>query len=1198
MSSKAREEGLMRAKSGVLSGSILTLLSAIPALAVTTTDLSSITPQQLAQLLAGPGVTVSNVTFTGATVAGGSFSGGLADGLGIDSGVILSSGDIANAVGPNNNDGVTGFNKTPGDPSLNAIVGETHQTFDAAVLEFDFVPSSNTVSFRYVFASDEYNEFVGFFNDVFAFFIDGQNVALIPGTTTPVAINTVNLQTNPSFYRNNDPSDLGTPTPFGTQFDGFTTVLTATATLTPNVSHHIKLAIADTDDFNLDSAVFLQAASFVSQTLTVSKSAPASVASGSDFTYTVTYGNPGNTAVSNVVITDPLPAGVTFVSATAGGQLSEGGLVTWNVGTVGAGVTGQTVSFTVHVTATSGNITNSNYPIQGTGVSQVTGSSVTTAVTGGGGGCPTITLSPASLPGGEVGVAYSQSIAASGGAAPITFRVVSGTPPPGLSLSSSGVLAGTPTDDGTFSFTVRATDANECTGSRSYVLTITSGGCAVTLSQLFDGFVGVPYERTIQANGGSPPFGFSLTSGSLPPGLTLSSGGVVSGTPTTAGSFTFSVRAVDSNQCVGSRTYTLTVSCPFATISPPVLPSASQGVAYAQTLTVIQNGTRPYTFAVTEGALPSGVTLSSGGSLAGTPTDAGNFSFTVTATDPNGCTARQAYVLAVCTALTIAPETLPAATVGAPFTATVVASGGTAPYSYAQSGLPTPLTLNASSGAISGTPAALGTFNVAVTATDVNGCPGAKDYVLKICPLLALSPSSLEEGAVGVPYPGTFVASGGTAPYTYTSTGLPPGVGLSSAGDLAGVPTAAGTFNATVTAVDATGCAVSRSYTIRVTDAPPRITDLTLTPAGDGFTLTINGSGFTPGAMVFVDGVAYPAIFVSPTQLTVNLPASAIPATGSINVSVTNPGPTGGTSNPATLTFCSPPGAPRNPTITPFGNPTGPVTATDFLVVSWDPPASGPAPTSYEFRINGDPYTIVAGGTSAIVPPRGSNDPITLHVRAHCNADVAGPEVASATYSLAPPVADFTFSAARVGSPVVFTDTSSPQATSWFWIFDDGATSTIQSPTHTFTTPGTHQVALIATNGSGSSQRIKEVVVSASAAAGTAAPSSARFFAATGRGRWTLADVRISEGRPAWLAVRSTDAAETIVYLRFLEADGRVALERRLSVSAGEAATNDVGAYGLVGTFTLEVVAGGPIAAVLAEPGKSWAGGRLEEDPR
>jgi hypothetical protein len=241
---------------------LLLFMPARPSLSVTTTDLTSITPLQLAQMLAGPGVTVSNVTFTGANVAGGSFTGGLADGLGIASGVILSSGNIANAVGPNTNDGISTVNGTPGDADLNAIVGAGHTTFDAAVLEFDFVPTSSSVSFRYVFASDEYNEYVGAFNDVFAFLIDGQNVALIPATSTPVAINTVNLGTNSSFYKNNDPSDLGIPTPFGTQFDGFTTVLTATRSLTPNVSHHIKLVIADTDDEVLDSAVFLEAASF------------------------------------------------------------------------------------------------------------------------------------------------------------------------------------------------------------------------------------------------------------------------------------------------------------------------------------------------------------------------------------------------------------------------------------------------------------------------------------------------------------------------------------------------------------------------------------------------------------------------------------------------------------------------------------------------------------------------------------------------------------------------------------------------------------------------------------------------------------------------------------------------------------------------------------------------------------------------
>ena len=1173
---------------GVLVLSLLLFLVPSRSLPVTTSDLNSMTPQQLAQLLAGPGVTVSNVSFTGANVAGGSFSGGLADGLGIDSGVILSSGSIANAAGPNRDDQITTVNEAPGDGNLDSIVGTGHTTFDAAVLEFDFIPSASTVTFRYVFASDEYNEFVGFFNDVFAFYIDGQNVALIPGTNTPVAINSVNLNTNSSFYRNNDPSDLGIPTPFGTQFDGFTSVLTATATLTPNVSHHIKLAIADTDDFVLDSAVFLQAASFVSQTLTISKSAPASVVSGADLIYTITYGNAGQTSATGVVITDPLPAGTSFVSATAGGQLSAG-VVTWNIGTVASGVTGRTVSFTVHVNATSGTVDNSNYTIEGTGAPPVSGSPVSTAIVQ---GCPAITLSHPALPGGSVGSAYDQSITASGGTGPFTFSPTAGSLPPGLMLSSGGQISGTPTTGGTFSFTATATDANECSGRRDYAVTITSG-CAVTLSPsvLFEGFVGVPYQRTIEGSGGVAPYSFSVTSGELPPGITLSNRGVVSGTPTAAGTSTFRVRAEDSTGCAGSRLYTLTISCPSVNLSPPLLPSATLGLAYAQTITSLGiHG--PYTFSVTGGTLPAGLMLSPSGLLSGSPTAAGTFSFTVTVTDANGCATDQNYTLAVCGALSVSPEALPAAIVGASFTATIVASGGTAPFSYTQTGLPSTLALDPATGVISGTPTAAGVVNVTVVATDANGCTGGRTYILRICPLLALSPSTLEGGAVGVPYSATtIVASGGTAPYTYTSTGLPGGLGLSPAGALSGIPTAAGTFTVTVTATDANGCAVIRGYTIRVTDVPPRITDLTLSPSpAGGFMLAVAGSGFVDGAIVVIDGVSYPATFVSPTLLTVALPASAIPTTGSITVTVKNPGSTGGTSNPASLTFCEPPGAPVNPTVVPFGNPTGPVTATDFLLVRWQAPAGGPAPSSYEFRINGDPYTIVVGGTSAVAPPRGGNDPITLYVRAQCNADVAGPEAASPTYSLAPPVADFAFSEARVGSPVQFTDTSSPQATSWFWIFDDGGTSTVQSPAHTFTTAGTHQVALIASNGSGSSQRIREVPVGAAAATGGATTSSLRSFETSDGRRWRLPDVKISAGRSVWLIVASFEAGEEVVYLRWIDGNGRAVLERRLSIAPGESAVNDVAAHGLAGTYTLEIVAGHGISATIAEPDKRLEG--------
>lgn len=135
-------------------------------------------------------------------------------------------------------------------------------------LEFDFASAGGDVFFNYVFASEEYNEFTNSqFNDVFGFFLDGSNITLIPGTGTPVAINNVNGgnpfgvgATNPGLFNNNDLQDGGPF--FDIEYDGFTDVFTAQALgLTPG-THHIKLAIADTSDFVLDSAVFIQASSF------------------------------------------------------------------------------------------------------------------------------------------------------------------------------------------------------------------------------------------------------------------------------------------------------------------------------------------------------------------------------------------------------------------------------------------------------------------------------------------------------------------------------------------------------------------------------------------------------------------------------------------------------------------------------------------------------------------------------------------------------------------------------------------------------------------------------------------------------------------------------------------------------------------------------------------------------------------------
>ncbi|HEX5000876.1 MAG TPA: choice-of-anchor L domain-containing protein [Bacteroidia bacterium] len=234
---------------------------------------TAMTPTQLVQnVLLGTGVTVSNVTYTGAAVSRGSFTCAGACNLGVSSGIYLSSGQInslPNAPASMHHSTDVG---QPGDAMLNAIVAP-RLTQDAAVLEFDFSVAADSVQFRYVFGSEEYNDYANTnFNDVFAFFISGpgivgtRNIALIPGTTTPVSINTVNnggpvagVATGPcmncAYYHDN----VGGASVF---MDGFTTVLTAKSAVQPCQTYHIKLAVADVSDGIFDSGVFLEANSF------------------------------------------------------------------------------------------------------------------------------------------------------------------------------------------------------------------------------------------------------------------------------------------------------------------------------------------------------------------------------------------------------------------------------------------------------------------------------------------------------------------------------------------------------------------------------------------------------------------------------------------------------------------------------------------------------------------------------------------------------------------------------------------------------------------------------------------------------------------------------------------------------------------------------------------------------------------------
>ena len=258
------------------------------------------TAEELLQMLLGPGVVASNVSssnleFTNSPgiYQAGKFTGGHSY-LGFDSGIVLTSGNALDVLPPNNICSRTANSGNPSDPDLNALVAGSPGNSNACVIEFDFVPLYDTIRFRYIFGSEEYNEYVNSnYNDVFAFFITGPNpvspsipyfktnIALIPNTSMPVSINNVNKDyaacnggqpmckgpgpgNNPEYYVDNCvwSSEV-------IQYDGHTVILTAWAVVVPCETYHLKIAIQDVFDSSLDSGVFLEAGSFSSPGLSL-----------------------------------------------------------------------------------------------------------------------------------------------------------------------------------------------------------------------------------------------------------------------------------------------------------------------------------------------------------------------------------------------------------------------------------------------------------------------------------------------------------------------------------------------------------------------------------------------------------------------------------------------------------------------------------------------------------------------------------------------------------------------------------------------------------------------------------------------------------------------------------------------------------------------------------------------------------------
>jgi hypothetical protein len=460
---------------------------------------------------------------------------------------------------------------------------------------------------------------------------------------------------------------------------------------------------------------------------------------------------------------------------------------------------------------------------------------------------------PSTLPNATVGIAYMQTLAAAGGMSPYSWSPVGPLPAPlaALSLSATGVIAGTPAAAATGTFPVTVTDSTGTTAKQNFTLAIVAPPVITTTSPLPNGTAGATYSQSLAASGGTPPYKWTVSSGSLPAGLSLSTAGAIAGTPNASGTFNFTVQLTDATGVTASKPFALTILTTLTISTASPLPTGELNIAYSQTLAAT-GGTPPYTWAVTVGSLPSGLALAANGSIAGKPSVAGNFNFTVAATDSNHVTATAAFALTVAGALGIStPPTLDAGSLNSSYSQSLVASAGVGPFTWtlAAGYLPPGLNLLAS-GTIGGLPTATGTFPFTAKVTDSLGATASRQFTIVVSAGLIIStPPSLPGGTVGIPYTEVLQASGGTAPYTWTDfAGTPPaGVSVMPNGDLRGVPIAAGSSSFTVQVTDSLGRQASELFTITVASALSVTTSaLPAASVGATYSHALAASGGTP----------------------------------------------------------------------------------------------------------------------------------------------------------------------------------------------------------------------------------------------------------------------------------------------------------------------------------------------------------------
>ncbi len=393
----------------------------------------------------------------------------------------------------------------------------------------------------------------------------------------------------------------------------------------------------------------------------------------------------------------------------------------------------------------------------------------------------------------------------------------------------------------------------------------------ITSSTLTSGLVDTAYSMQLVASGGKAPLVWALASGSLPSGLTLSASGVISGTATTVGSSSFTVAVTDAatTPLSSSKALTLNITAPTLSITTASIGNGVVGKALSTQLS-LSGGIAPYTWSVASGALPGGVTLSSGGLLSGAPAAAGIYSFTalVKDTEPAPQSAQKSFTFTVYNALAITTTSLTGGSLHHAYSATLQYTGGTVPvtWSVASGSLPAGLSLS-SAGVISGTPTAGGNSTFTVQLADGSTPQQVATASLSInvvLSTLAITSTTLPQGTASVPYSSTLQSSGGNPPVTWAlaagSAALPNGLSLSAAGVISGTPTVPGTYPITVQATDATPASVTQLLSMNVVALTTLAVSTTSIPSGNigsAYSTTLAATG---GAVPYTWSVASGAL--------------------------------------------------------------------------------------------------------------------------------------------------------------------------------------------------------------------------------------------------------------------------------------------------------------------------------------------------